>query len=36
VGKEKIRKEISPPNHDLVLYMEIAMRSCVEVGPGKD
>ena len=35
-GREKRVKAIKPPRKDEVEYMEIAVRSWVEVGPGRD
>ena len=35
-GREKRTKAMKPPMKDDVAYMEIAVRSWVEVGPGRD
>jgi hypothetical protein len=35
-GNENKRKARNPPQNEAVAYIEIAVSSCVEVGPGKD
>ena len=36
VGPEKSKNAASPPQNDLVAYIEIAVSSWVDVGPGND
>ena len=35
-GRENMKNAMNPPKNEAVAYIEIAVSSCVDVGPGKD
>lgn len=35
-GNENMRKAKKPPQNEAVAYIDVAIKTCVEVGPGID